>query len=442
MQRCRLPQELICAIIDNVIFDSLTRPRKDYGDLHAHDTLRTCSLVCRSWLPLCQRRLFHSITFTIWFRCGTCTATLSPSARLDEVLLISPHLAGYIRELCLMDRPCHTCDKKWMAADETLPLVLRKLGNLQEIDIRPLRWSTLAVELRQSICWVLQLPSITKLAIGSGRFRSFNDFLNFVSHPRDLTSLVLTEFTWTDEEPLTPEETGDGGMLTWNKWGRLSELRLVSLISPNTVLVLVDWLLGPQSPADLSHVETLDIVPQGDAVNRLLRTIGSSLKHLELHVLPRCFSTLNFNINLEFNTALKFLELGTLDMSESFANSTDLTWLLRFLSNIDASNRLEEIRLEMEIRKDTFEQEDCLAWKPVDRILADAQFRFLQKLYFMISLAPEDDGVYSLDSEMSLDRLCDSLDRLGDFVSMSVVSAFPLLVERGVSVEADLHTYQ
>jgi hypothetical protein len=287
MEKCRLPQELICVIIDN--FQS----HDGYLDENATNTLRTCSLVCRSWRPLCQRLLFHTITFGTSTCCrtgtGTDTAAWSLSRRLDRVLLSSPHLTGYIRNLRPRGIACQTCGK----GDETFPSVLRKLGNLQKLELVGLRWSTLTVDLKQSLCWALQLPSITRLGIEGGSFRSLDDFFNFISHAQDLTALSLFDINTssTDDEPLTPgdqEEIGGGRIHTWNKWGRLSELRLMSYSHPSTVLI--DWLLGPRSFADVSHVETLRVVPPpGDAVNRLLCSIGSTLKNLELHTPPDLF---------------------------------------------------------------------------------------------------------------------------------------------------------
>jgi hypothetical protein len=69
-----------------------------------------------------------------------------------------------------------------------------------------------------------------------------------------------------------------------------------------------------------------------------------------------------------------------------------------------------------------FERGDGLVWKQVDRILADAHFKFLQKLEFGIWLFGDDD------------RLMDSKE-YGP-VCTSLVATFPLLLERGVSVEA------
>ncbi|KAF8509697.1 hypothetical protein JB92DRAFT_3119675 [Gautieria morchelliformis] len=251
---------------------------------------------------------------------------------------------------------------------------------------------------------------------------SLDDLSNFVSHARDLTSLSVFNISTTDrdEVPLTPEEMGGGRMSTLTKWRRLSDLRLRPMLHNNALLKLVDWLLEPRSLVDLSHVEILHITAGEDVVNRLLRTIGSSLKQLKLH-LPD--ATPDFNINWEFNTALKFLNLRFLDMSTGLMTSTDLPWFLRFLSSIKASNRLEKITLGFIVYEDTFYEEYRFVWQQVDRILAGAQFEFLQKLDFAIWVSDEDMNIEK-DSAV-VNRIC-----------MSTVSAFPLLVERGVSVEA------
>lgn len=51
----------------------------------------------------------------------------------------------------------------------------------------------------------------------------------------------------------------------------------------------INWLLGPQSPLEVSCIQTLDISRHGlsdvHAVNKLLRAIGSSLRHLKLNEL-------------------------------------------------------------------------------------------------------------------------------------------------------------
>jgi hypothetical protein len=130
------------------------------------------------------------------------------------------------------------------------------------------------------------------------------------------------------------------------------------------------------------------------------------------------------DVNLEFNTALKTLVLTFLDVPKGSAISTNFTWLLRFLSSINTSNRIEQIAVEMSIQSQIFEPGDCLVWAQFDRILADTHFEFLQKLEFSMAMYPDDDE----DS--------DSLDS-PEFSSVCtrIVAAFPLLAARGVSVE-------
>jgi hypothetical protein len=113
-------------------------------------------------------------------------------------------------------------------------------------------------------------------------------------------------------------------------------------------------------------------------------------------------------------------------MSEDLATWTELTWLLPILSTISSSNRLEQITVQFDVGVDNFEQVDCLSWKEIDRILADAHFQFLQKLEFHLwFLSDIDSGHDRLDSK-----------QVGELVCTSIVAAFPLLAERGVSVEA------
>jgi hypothetical protein len=274
-----LPQELICYIIDNFL------GLPEYPDWHACEVLRTCSLVCHSWLPLCQRHLFRSIQFSSRTRCRTCVAVLSRSRRLDQVLLNSPHLTGYIRELKLWDGSCDTCEKTWLAtADETLPLVLRKLGNLEKIEFQWLYWRKLTTDIKQSLRWVLQLPSITMLKLIGGHFESLDDFFNFIAPARGLTRLALFNIDTSPEEEAPPMSEDQGEFedelrLDWDKQGRLSHLDLDSTTP-------LDWLLGPQSIVDLSQVETLCVVAGERAVtvNRVLHSIGGSLKHLQIHL--------------------------------------------------------------------------------------------------------------------------------------------------------------
>jgi hypothetical protein len=176
----------------------------------------------------------------------------------------------------------------------------------------------------------------------------------------------------------------------------------------------------------MSHIERLCIVPHEEVVNPLLQTIGSSLEHLGFHLPPILGEWLlilncvpasdfteeaegNFAVNLEFNTVLKILLLMFPDMTQGIMTLTNFTWLLRFLSSINTSNRIEQIKVHLSIQGEIFEPGDCLVWMQFDRILADMHFEFLQKLEFSMAMYPDDDeDSDSLDSP-ELSSVCTSI---------------------------------
>jgi hypothetical protein len=119
-------------------------------------------------------------------------------------------------------------------------------------------------------------------------------------------------------------------------------------------------------------------------------------------------------------------------MRGGLATSMDLTWLKRFLTTIDPSNHLEQIRLGMFFCEDTFDPGDCLAWSQVDRILADGHFKFLRQLNFNIAVSNNDD-----DSDNDYIHWL-GFDRCGP-VAKSIVVSFPLLVELGVELEVSVY---
>jgi hypothetical protein len=116
------------------------------------------------------------------------------------------------------------------------------------------------------------------------------DFANFINHARGLTGLSLNRINTS----LFPQvydnakpEQGEANQATLEPH-HISHLnRLDTACSDNSVFV--NWLLGPQSHFGVSQIHTLHIsVPETEdgSVNRLLRAIGNSLKHVSI-ILPR-----------------------------------------------------------------------------------------------------------------------------------------------------------
>jgi hypothetical protein len=270
----KLPQELINTIIG-----------------HLHDeprTLRVCSLVCSSLLHTSQRHFFRRIVLLPPNARYGRRGDISYSQRLHWLLLRSPHIATYIQELRVHEGQIHR-EQDWIGTDQTLAFVLGKLTHLRRIELRRLQWNVLPPDLRRSICNVLELPSLVFVEMEHSNFASVDDFSNILSHAEGLTGLSLTSISTSyfggkplqDRSQLTEQKERG---VDCNQCRHLLDLYLKLYGYPK----FFDWLLGPQSPSDVSHIRTLHISnfnqSEADAVNRLLHAIGNSLRHFQINV--------------------------------------------------------------------------------------------------------------------------------------------------------------
>ncbi|KAF8532514.1 hypothetical protein JB92DRAFT_3103574 [Gautieria morchelliformis] len=315
----------------------------------------------------------------------------------------SPHLTNYIRELEVrVDANHWTREGRSVDPDQSrLAAALRRLSKLQSIELYDLEMGKLTVDLCQSLRWVLLLPSLTSLKYCIGQHGNIN-FL------QDL----LTRGDQEDDEP--------------RERSHLSHLNLDLEMEGNLDLY-VDWVLGPRSPFEISHIDHLriNLLTKKDekALNTLFRTIGGSLNEVALGVPYHglLYPKLAFDIKLEYNSNIRFLSLnyvsiGTLRPVD--LKSFGIAWLLRFLSNFDASNKIEHIDLQLVILDiDTF-REVCSAaiWGQVDCILAKKFLKPEEVVIREVLATSADPEVYSEFEECML-------------------HAFPLLVERGVDVD-------
>ncbi|KAF8512385.1 hypothetical protein JB92DRAFT_3117142 [Gautieria morchelliformis] len=426
MGASRLPQELIDDVTDNLHEDC--------------DALLACSLVCRSWLPSSQRHIFRRVTFVLnEDRCD----------KLAQALLNSPHLSNYTRELQVRVRAVF-----WQAREavQSLPAaVIRKLSKLRSIHLSELEMDHSTVDLRQSLRLVLLLPSLTSLIFRIGDYvRPDNFFQNI--HLCDLsmdyltvdlcqslrralllpslTSLTLYIGLFGGPDNFLQEllTRGDQERDEPRERSNLSHLDL-ELAAEGNLDLYVDWFLGPRSPFKISHIQDLrinHIVEEDEkALNRLLRTIGGSLKQVEFCMPRQPYRQLDpklaFDVTLGYNSNIRFLSLINISIWKFDAMTLGPAWLLGFLSNIDASNKIEQIHLEVEIDGALTSKEVCSAavWGQVDCILAE-KFRKLEQLEMELVLAYVHPKVYSEIEECVLD-------------------AHPLLVKRGVSVAIGYH---
>jgi len=337
--------------------------------------------------------------------------------RLYRVLLSSPHITNYIRELVVYEGH-RLKGQDWIGIDQTLPLVLRRLTNLTTIEFRGLYWNVLPPDLMRSIRYVFQLPSLTFVDIHDARFANIDDFASLLCHTKGLTRLALTEINIMEPQPHEYHEVEEEEQ-------RLDSHRRRHIVNLHLALynypIFVGWLL--QSPAEVSHIHTLHISgarqPHDEnAINRLLRAIGSSLKHFHF-CLPWSLFRFNYisvaDISIEFNSDIKFLHLEHIQSRGVKTANDSMLWLLRFLSTVGKSNRIEEIKFEVDILDHREGLVDWSAWGEVDSTLAGAHFEFLRKVE--IRIWRETNG------EEWFHNTCKNL-----------VCGLPLLGARGVSI--------
>ena len=91
----RLPLEVVETIIDDVA-EFVDDNDYDNIDNVYHSSIKACALVCHSFLPLCRKHIFSSVTLNA----REARRPSSPTSHdLNHLLSNSPHLAVYIRKL-------------------------------------------------------------------------------------------------------------------------------------------------------------------------------------------------------------------------------------------------------------------------------------------------------------------------------------------------------
>jgi hypothetical protein len=280
-----LAVELIDAIIGHV----------DQKDDMSRSHLLTCSLVCRFWLPSSQRRLFHHIKFEQWW----VDRLPAQITRLDQVLLNSPHLASYIRVLEIPEMPrCQLSLHRYqrpgsIAIDKLLSPLLSKITQVQKLRISHLTWNDLPGDFRQSLCRLLELPSMALVCLYDAKFICMDDFTNFINHARGSTALSLNHIyvPWVLPHPLKVGTKHAEDNEERFERRRISHLTRLDMTREEYNSVFVNWLLGPLSNFGVSHIHTLHInLPdiEEDSVNKLLCAIGNSLKHVFISLPYTC----------------------------------------------------------------------------------------------------------------------------------------------------------
>ena len=131
-------------------------------------------------LPV-PRRVFASPVPSFQKKAIQCTI----SERLYTILQTSPYLVEYIKEVEVYEGQRER-QQNWAASDDTLPVLLRMLVNLEKIRLHPLNWE--------------DFSELSTLEIEDGHFKGMGEFGSLLCHAKSLTHLSVTNISWGREE--------------------------------------------------------------------------------------------------------------------------------------------------------------------------------------------------------------------------------------------------
>lgn len=267
-----LPQEILDHVIDHF-----------HSDL---PTLRICALVSHTWLPSSRVHIFHTVSLhpptksassRLWRFLEKPTAC----QRLHLVLGASPAIVPCIRHVVIREG---ILSKEWIAQERTLPLLLHSLTHVRRLELERsasmrLEWRALTGTLQGAVRAVLRLGSFSELKLVGLVLERPADLLQILSECPGLRVLQASHVSFV-KDTLGPSE---GLAASGGQWFSSSSSLKVLSIGPRTSPTIVDCLLHPDSPIDLTGVDHLSLSISNNfaAFARLLRATAH-VKSLEL----------------------------------------------------------------------------------------------------------------------------------------------------------------
>ena len=139
--------------IEEIILDSLHE-----DDDESHSALKTCSLVCHAFLPICRKHVFGNIVLHNYNKTAYSSSTLAFERLLHE----TPKIADYIRKL---DFNVQFMDLTSSSIQESLKRVSRLefLRVSTHPDCSRIDWSSNLI--RPALLHLLHLPTLTHFEI-------------------------------------------------------------------------------------------------------------------------------------------------------------------------------------------------------------------------------------------------------------------------------------
>lgn len=253
-----------------------------------HQTLKACSLVCRSFLITSQKHLFSKIVLQ---RDPTKPIYPALTTRLRRVLFSSPHIASFIKSLDIIDNWAVRIpegeervrlfltrsdrSENWVSCDTDLTYILESIKNITCIAFssagRGTAWHSLPMEMQDAIRSIFTSHRLIRVVL-----KHTDQFpLSLFSTCSALRHLELFGVGFD-----TPGPGGD----TWT--GEKIYLVSLQMSGLSSFLdVITNYILSSRCRLDISRLKTLAIASDGkDEVQllnwKLIYQSASSLEHL------------------------------------------------------------------------------------------------------------------------------------------------------------------
>ncbi|KAF7330332.1 hypothetical protein MVEN_02471500 [Mycena venus] len=369
MESCPLALEVVDLILDQLDFPAL----------------KSCSFVCRNWLPSCRSHLFRHLQ-------------LRPAGRAspeswNQFLSRSPHILSYIQELGVL------CDRSsWVSWDPVLPTLLGKLQHLQQIDLNGCDLPWLPARLSSAIYVLFGSPSMKRVnlrlcVLPSSCFGLFGPALQ---------NLALSDVA-VEPDVTVPVERVE------KSWSARPK-RL--MIEGKAVSAVVDWLIPSSERNELEDLQDLSLKYRGDdadtlhAVERLLQH-ASNLNTLDISLYPtghRSRQELCAAPSICYNQQLRELRLSYFDMDIG-SPTNQLPWLGSLLSQMTTQHIVQKITIDARYRLCPLSPIlDHDAWANVDDILARTAPPHLQDVHIRVGDAYSGASLDQISASMPLLR--------------------------------------
>ena len=259
------PIELIKIVLDALQYD--------------RDAMRSCTLVCRSWLRMCREYYKPDITVHPGNASRFLDLISSPYVSItDSIRHLTIHKQFNVVDHCFLVNSPQTSPT--LSRPFLLPKPLQLPDILSRATAFPyLNKLTLQKGYGESSAIASSLREfhyLQELELRSFEFVSFSDLAAVISAQPNIQRLSLTDIAWGIRNA-SPSTTGTSTSV-------LPNLRHLELFMEKQA-VLFNWILARPSIPNIEYVELGGITELDDAiaVSRFLRGLGPVLKHLRLY---------------------------------------------------------------------------------------------------------------------------------------------------------------